>query len=134
MANIYEKYLETEVLGAGPVDLVKILYRAAIESVAAARRDLRAGAIRERSRQITRSQEILHELLRSLDRERGGEIARSLSSLYAYMIDRLIEANAKQIEPPLEEVERLLSTLIEAWSSAPTGPAAEIYEPVSCTY
>ena len=51
----------------------------------------------------------------SLDHEQGGQISRSLASLYSYMQERLIEANSKQAAPPLMEVEQLLSTLLEAW-------------------
>jgi flagellar secretion chaperone FliS len=139
MANpIYDAYLEAEVLSATPVKLVAILYRAAIDSVGAARLHLKAGAIRERSRQITRASEIIHELMRTLDHERGGEISRSLAGLYAYMQTRLIKANTQQIDPPLAEVEKLLSTLLEAWGAAtPTAappPVEAEYTPVRCTY
>ena len=139
MANtIYDAYLEAEVLSAAPVKLVTILYRAAIDCVGAARLHLKAGAIRERSRQITKASEIIRELTRSLDHSQGGEISRSLAELYAYMQAQLIEANAQQIDPPLAEVEKLLSTLLEAWRAAVsvTRPALvePEYAPVSCTY
>lgn len=113
------QYLEVEVLGASPVKLVDILYRAAVESVAAARGHLRNGEIRERSRSITKASGIVNELMLSLDHSRGGEISRNLVELYAYMQTRLIDANTQQIEPPLAEVEGLLSTLWEAWRAVP---------------
>jgi flagellar protein FliS len=112
-------YLETEVLAATRVELVRILYRSALEAVALARRHLAAGAIRERSRQITKAWEILAELTRSLDHMQGGELSRSLGDLYAYMQSRLIEANAEQRDAPLAEVEGLLKTLAEAWNMLP---------------
>jgi flagellar protein FliS len=139
--SIYDKYLETEVLGANPMKLVHMLYRGATEAVGAARRHLAAGEIRQRSRQITKSWEILYELGRSLDHERGGQISRRLAELYAYMQGRLLEANATQTDTPLAEVESLLITLGEAWANA-KAPAAEVpqeippqaYEPLSCVY
>ena len=139
---IHDNYRDTEVLNADPVRLVSILYRAAVDAVRAARRHLAAGAIRERSRQITKANSILHELLRSLDREKGGEIAHSLNDLYAYMSTRLIEANARQIDEPLADVERLLSTLLEAWSEVPevsaTAPVCPLesaaYRPITSGY
>jgi flagellar protein FliS len=135
---IHDTYLEAEVLGADPVQLVIILYRAAIRAVGAARRHLKAGAIRERSRQITKACEIVHELMRSLDHHRGGEISHSLAELYAYMQTQLMEANIKQIDPPLAEVEKLLSTLLDAWQAATSTPAQPPAEPanvpVRCTY
>jgi flagellar protein FliS len=135
--NIHEKYLHNEILAADPLQLVLALYRGAIDAVAAARIHLRNGKIRERSRQITRALLIVHELLRSLDPTLGHEIARSLRDLYVYITQRLIEANARQIDPPLAEVERLLTTLLEGWSSLPTPEffphesAAETREPMS---
>jgi flagellar protein FliS len=109
-------YLETEVLTADPVRLVQLTYRGAIEAVAASRQHLASGAIGERSKQINKALRIVHELLETLDRERGGEIARNLAGLYAYISTRLIEANSKQIDAPLAEVEKLLATLAEAWT------------------
>ncbi len=136
----YDQYLRYEVMSADPLKLVRMLYRGAIDAVSSARAHLRDGAIRERSREITRALRILHELLRSLDRENGGDVAKSLARLYAYMTDRLLEANAQQSGAPLEEVARLLATLHEGWSvisvdpPAPESAEPAEYEPVSCSY
>jgi flagellar protein FliS len=111
----YNQYFESEILNADPVKLVTILYRAAIEAAGAARRNLAAGAIRERSRQIMKTWSIIHQLMQSLDRTQESEIRRGLVALYAYMQTRLLEANAKQADPPLEEVQKLLATLLEGW-------------------
>jgi flagellar protein FliS len=123
-------------MSADPVKLVGILYRAAIESTAAARRHLAAGNIRERSRQIVRAWGILQELSRSLDPKAGGQVVVALAQLYPYMQARLIDANIRQIDPPLAQVEQLLVTLLEGWSSVSLPPAetAEDYESVSRTY
>ncbi len=130
----YDRYLETEVFSASPVKLVGMLYRAAIEATAAARVHLKAGEIRERSRQIMKTWEIAGELARSLDHAQGGEISKSLNGLYIYMQQQLLEANRKQIDAPLAEVEQLFTTLQEAWStvSVAQGPVAQQYEPLCC--
>jgi flagellar protein FliS len=131
-----DRYLETEVLSADPVKLVCMLYRGAIEATVAARRHLKAGEIRERSREIMRVSAILRELTESLD-PHYEEISRPLRDLYSYMQKQLLAANAQQIDVPLAEVEELLSTLLEGWKSAipaalPVSP--EAYQSVSCTY
>ena len=118
-------YLESEVLGATRIELVRILYRSAIETTVQARRHLAAGEIRERWRSISKAWDILGELTRSLDHMQGGELSRSLGELYVYMQNRLLEANSKQIDEPLADVEKLLNTLSEAWSLLPD---------VDCTY
>jgi flagellar protein FliS len=51
----------------------------------------------------------------SLDRRVGGELAQNLSSLYDYMVRRLVDANLKNDVTILDEVERLLTELTEAW-------------------
>ena len=113
-----------------------MLYRGAMEAIGAARAHLASGAIRERSNQIMRAWRILDELAQSLDHQRGGEISPALARLYAYMQTRLIEANARQADAPLAEVEALLGTLREAWQSVKPAPPPEAlsYQPVSCSY
>ena len=102
-----------------------------------ARRHLKAGERRERSRQIMRVFAILRELVESLN-PKYEDISRPLRELYVYMQGRLLDANARQVEEPLEEVERLLTTLHEGWQNAVPAQTAEApvaeYQPLSCTY
>jgi flagellar protein FliS len=130
-----DRYLETAVFSADPVKLVCMLYRGAIEATASARRHLKDGDIRQRSRQIMRAVAILQELSRSLDPQYP-EISRPMRELYAYMHARLLEANSKQIDAPLAEVEQLLSTVLEGWNTVtPAAPPVveAAYQPLSCT-
>jgi flagellar protein FliS len=115
----YANYLESEILSATRIELVRALYRGAVDATVQARRHVTNGNIRERSRQITKAWEILAELARSLDHAHGGELSRSLVELYVYMQNRLLAANANQSQEPLAEVERLLTTLAEAWNLLP---------------
>ena len=117
-------YRENEIMMADPLELVRILYRAAIGAVVSARRHVREGSIRDRSSQITRASEIVNELLLSVDRERGGQIAARLVELYDYMQRRLQEANFGQVEEPLAEVEGLMRTLLDAWEQCRPMPVA----------
>ena len=122
-----QAYLESRVLSAKPVELIRLLYEAAIERIREARRHLAAGEIGARSRSISRAIEILLELIASLDQERGGALATRLLQLYDYIYRRLMEANFKQADPPLAEALVLLATLSEAWGgvceNAEPGPA-----------
>jgi flagellar protein FliS len=131
---VFQNYQMQEILSADPLKLVTILCRAAIDAAGAARRYLASGSIRERSGQIIKAFEIIGELRSSLDHERGGDISRSLAPLYVYMQQRLLEANCKQTDPPLEEVQRLLTTLLEGWDSIRTETARRPadYTPLSC--
>lgn len=119
MANsIHVRYRENEILTADPLKLVQMMYRAALDSIATARRHVRAQEIAERNFAIMRAWNIVNELMHSLDHTAGEDISRNLAGLYAYMQSRLLEANAQQKEAPLEEVEKLLGTLLEGWTSA----------------
>jgi flagellar protein FliS len=123
--NAHDEYLDSRILSAAPLELVKMLYQAAIASVRDARRHLAKREIEARARAISKAGAILAELTVSLDHERGGEVSRGLVRLYDYMSRRLIEANFRQADQPLEEVLGLLATLAEGWE----GLQAAIPEP-----
>ena len=107
-------------MGASALELVSLLYDGAQEAVRSALRHLAEGDIAARSREITRAQMILAELASSVDQERGGDISRQLLDLYAYLQRRLTTANTEQKPEPLEEVGRLLGTLIDGWRQCRT--------------
>lgn len=113
--NGHDAYLEGRVLSADPLELVRLLYQGCSDAVREARRRLAEGEIAGRSRAVSNAYEILTELLASLDRQRGGEVAQRLALLYDYMQRRLIDANCRQEDAPLAEVLSLLATLGEAW-------------------
>ena len=115
--NVYQNYFEDDVAEANPLKLVELLYRGALDSIAAARRYLRLGDIRARSRAISKAMAIVTELSLSLNHTTGGDVSKNLAELYAYAEKLLIQANVEQSDPPLSEVERLLSTLLEGWPS-----------------
>jgi flagellar secretion chaperone FliS len=124
--NAHNAYLESRILSADPMELVRLMYQAAVSEVQEARRHLRAKDIRSRSKSITKVQNILSELTTVLDHKCGGQFAKNLAQLYDYMMRRLTEANFKQIDEPLAEVLGLLVTLKEGWDGIgqQTQPAA----------
>ena len=123
--NANDAYLESRVLSADGLELVRLMYEAAINAVRDGRRYLAIKDIAARSRAITKAHRILIELTVSLDHERGGEVSRGLARLYDYMGRKLIDANARQADQPLEEVLQLLSTLSEGWNGIRTAPPVD---------
>jgi flagellar protein FliS len=119
-----DKYVDTRVLSADPLELVHILYEHTLTMVADARRHLAQGDIAARGRSISRAIAAIDELDCSLDRDAGGSIARNLAALYQYMRLRLLTGNIRQEDAPLAEVEALLRTLGEAWNAI--RPAAQV--------
>jgi flagellar protein FliS len=112
----YKNQQDWDILGASPLELVRALYRGAIQAIRQARTCVANGQIRERSAAITKACAIVQELAISLDKEVGGDVAASLAELYVYIHKRLGDANIEQSDVPLAEAEKLLSTLLEAWS------------------
>jgi flagellar protein FliS len=121
-------YVENEILQADPIRLVQLLYRAALAALGKARIHVRGGNILERSRQITKAGDIVNELTLSINRNQGGEIAATLVELYSYIQTRLQDANFRQVEEPLAEVETLLTTLLEAWEQCTATPPPPRYQ------
>ncbi len=116
-ANAYARVgVETGVMGASPHRLIVMLYQGARQAIAQARMHLQQGNIAARGEAIGKAIEIVGSgLQQSLNLEAGGEIAERLDGLYTYMTRRLLDANIKQSEAMLVEVDRLLAKLEEAW-------------------
>jgi flagellar secretion chaperone FliS len=112
-----QAYLEGEVLCADPLQLVRILYRAALESIQKARHAVSRNKIADRGMHIVRTSEILNELTLSVDRAKGGEVAGNLVELYDYLQRLLQEANFRNLEAPLEEAERLVALVLDGWEN-----------------
>ncbi|MBK9948364.1 MAG: flagellar export chaperone FliS [Nitrospira sp.] len=115
MMQYARQYEQTQVVTSSGVQLVVLLYDAAIQSMEMARREIQEKNVREKARHLGRAIAIIGELNSVLDLEQGGEIARSLRRLYDYMLIELVEANARNNEQKLESPLRCLSTLREAW-------------------
>ena len=122
-----DAYLESKVYAADPVELVRMLYAAAINSTRSAREHLAAGQIAARSAAISKVLAILGELEGSLDHSVGGSVSQGLADLYAYMRGRLFEGNLRQADAPLAETESLLATMLEAWQNVEIERAVETH-------
>lgn len=118
-----DAYLESRLLTADPLELVRVVYRSAVDCTRRARAHLAGGRIAERSSEINRTLALISELAGSLDHARGGAISENLAMLYDYLQRRLLEANMYQKEEPLAEVETLLTTLLAGWEQV--RPATE---------
>jgi flagellar protein FliS len=126
-----DAYLDTRVLSADPLELVHILYEHTLTMVADARRHLAEGNIAGRGQSITRALAAIDELDKSLDRASGGALAQNLAALYQYIRGKLLAANIRQQDAPLEEVETLLRTLGEAWNAIRPAAQAENFAAVA---
>jgi flagellar protein FliS len=113
----FQKYKQTKIETASPGKLVVMLYEGAVKFLAQAKDALQKKKYDTVNDNLIRTQNIITELMLSLDMSRG-EIARNLYLLYDYMNRRLIEANVKKDLKIMEEVEGMLRELLGAWEEA----------------
>jgi flagellar protein FliS len=128
MTATYDSYLQSDVLNAEPIELVLFLYREAIKSCISACGCVARGDIRGRSASIAKVSAIVTELALSVDHAKAPAIGRGLVEIYDYLQFRLHEANTRQIEEPLQDVRRLLESLLDAWERCATLVAARPME------
>jgi len=118
--NPHDAYRQVQIKTANQGRLILMLYDGAIRNIDAA---LEATPQKQRgydlvNAAIVKAQDIIGELMASLDFDRGGEIARNLFTLYVFMNRQLLEANLRKTDPPLRDVRRMLLALRAAWAAA----------------
>jgi flagellar protein FliS len=74
---------------------------------------------------IMKAQEIITELMVSLDFEQGGEIAKNLFSLYTWFNQELLRANIAQDYKRLLTVRGMINELRSAWVETVAKSSAE---------
>jgi flagellar protein FliS len=113
--NPYQQYRATRVETAGSVDLVVMLYQGAVKFIRLGVDAMERGDGKAAHANLVRAQDIVVELLGSLNREAGGQIATQLASIYDYCFRRLVMANVKKDPEPAREVQGILKDLGTAW-------------------
>lgn len=117
--------VQSMVDSASPQQLIKMLFDGLLASIHAARGAIERGDINEKVRHIGKAVRILQEgLLGALDREKGGELAGNLASLYEYCTTRLTLANARNDASMVVEVAGLVSTVAQGWNEITNAPAS----------
>ena len=90
------------------------------------------GDIEKLNNCIVKTQEILTELMISLDMDKGGEIAKNLMALYVFFNKELLDANIKRDRQKIESVHRMMDELTNAWVTA-VESTAPVAQPVART-
>ena len=119
-------YQQTSVQSSSPLELVVLLYDGALRHLVAAKDATLRNDLIARREAFSKVMAIITELQSTLNIEQGGQVAASLDALYTYMTGRLIDSTAKKDIAGIEEVERLLRPLREAWSTIATEPAVAV--------
>ena len=119
-------YRETEVLSAPPGRLVVITFDGLLVSMARARAGMVMASHEVTIGAIDKSRGLLCQLLVSLDRERGGEIATRLFSLYLFMLGELLELSMQPDVARLDRTVTLVRELREAFNQIVSHPKGQV--------
>ena len=124
--NLYSQVgVETGVASATPHHLVTLLFDGFMEALAQGRGAMRSGQTEAKGLALGRAVRIVEEGLRAgLDLHAGGNLARDLDELYTYLTMRLTLANIRNDEAMLDECQRLVQPLREAWAAIAPNPFA----------
>lgn len=111
-------YKEAEILGTSREQLIPLLYRHLLVNLKKAGKQIDEGDIEGKARSLTRANEIVFELLASLNREQAGELGQRLAALYAWFSDEIREAGRTLDRGRLDRLVDLVNGLHEAWVEA----------------
>lgn len=134
--NAYSAYQKTNINTASQGRLVVLLYEGALKHLNAALsyfevdNSLKPSNIEKFGIAIQKAQAIITELQVSLDMEKGGEIAKSLMSLYVYFNEELISASISRDKAKIEFVLEKMKELCDSWrqiaNSVANAPAQKV--------
>jgi flagellar protein FliS len=127
--------IESGITAADPHKLISMLYEGALLAIAKAKNGILLSDIPAKCAAISKALAIIDEGLKAcLDYNAGGELAQNLSSLYDYMIMRLVTANLKNDVDVLNEISGLLTDLKGAWDTIRQSAAVQaVVQPMPAT-
>jgi flagellar protein FliS len=117
MKQYQQVSLEARVAEASPHGLIQLLMQGGLERLAQARGAIERGQLAERGELISKAIGIVGGLREALNPQAGGELAVNLDRLYAYMTERLLEANRNGDAAILDEVSGLLREVKSGWDA-----------------
>jgi flagellar protein FliS len=117
MTSAHDAYRKVQAETADPGQLLLMLYQGAVRSLDIAESSLSTGDLTTSNKEIIRTQGILLELLASLDYTQG-DIPQTLSDLYTYLYQALLDANIRKDAGVIRRVRVILGRLASAWETA----------------
>jgi len=125
-ASMYRKVgLETDVQAASPHRLVSMLFDGVFDAMNQARSAIETGNTELKNRSLSRAVRILDEGLKASLNMQAGSLAADLNELYAYLCMRLTRANLHGDAAAIEECQRILTPVREAWAAIAQAPEVQ---------
>jgi len=112
-----KSYKKLQVETASPIGLVVMLYDRAIVLLNKAKKEINEKQYEAKGHTLDKASDIILELLTTLDKDKGGEIATSLTNLYNFILREITDANSSLKTKHLDNACKILSELRESWES-----------------
>jgi flagellar secretion chaperone FliS len=112
----HRQYQQAQIETASPTRLIVLLYDGAIRFCSLALEAMQARNLEVQNTNLIKAQRILAELMGSLNREAGGEVAENLFRVYSHMLEQLVTGNLHDEPKPVESVLTMLRELRETWA------------------
>ena len=117
-----DSYKRSQVETADQLSLILMLYDRAILLLEKAKNEISEKNYEEKHHYLTKASNIVYELLASLDIDKGGEIADSLSRLYSFVIREIMDADKNLNTKALDNAKGILSELRTSWEGIKDNP------------
>lgn len=109
----YGAYANNKIMTASPAELTLMLYDGAIKFCNIAIVGIEQKDIEKAHTNIVKVQRIIEEFQATLNPKY--EVSKDFDNVYAYLLQRLLEANIKKDKEILEEVLKHLRTMRDTW-------------------
>ena len=112
----YKNYNQTKIQTSDQLSLIILLYDGLSRFLRKGQRKIAEKDYEGAHHYLTRSRDIVNELLATLRVEEDNKVAQNLRSLYVFMIGRIIEANLKKDAAIVDEVLKVAQNLRDGWT------------------
>ena len=112
------RYLEAEVMSRPREWLVPLMYEHLLAALHRASLQIQNNDIEGKSTSLAKATTILVELASAIDHDKGGEVARGLSSLYSFFLGELLDVGRTLDTRRLARIISSVSDLHEGWVQA----------------
>jgi flagellar protein FliS len=111
-------YKQTAVTTASREQVLIMLYEAAIKHLKKASECCQTKDLAGKGVAVGKAHDIINELSNTLDFTVGGDIAKNLERLYAFMIEQIVQGNLNNDPSKFDAARKLLENLLEGWKGA----------------
>lgn len=128
--NISQAYHQANLMTADPGKLIILCYEKAIHHLSLAVSHYENKEYEAKAKNLQKALDIIAELNKSLDMDKGGAIAENLDGLYKYMMAHLLQADIGRNLEGFRHVIGMLRELDAAWKEIILKPKVNIVEKV----